>query len=379
MSDPVNEPPTSVKCLIVDDVEDNLLVLSALLQAEGVQVLQARSGVQALELLLQHDVALALLDVQMPEMDGFQLAELMRGTERTRHVPIVFVTAGARDQQRVFKGYESGAVDFLYKPVEPRILKSKADVFFQLYRQKQALAHSLQQQTEALRLNEMFTAVLGHDLRDPLNAMLMGAHLLCRHSDDNVKKLGTRLLGSGQWMGRMIADMLDLARARHKGGIPIAPAEFDLGELTRRLVQERKTASPDSVLDVESAGSLQGRWDEDRIAQVVTNLLGNALRHGDITQPIRVSLDGTEEDRVTLTVENHGAIPPEILPHIFDPFRSGNALPTRSAGLGLGLYIVQQIVHAHGGSLQAQSDAGETTKFRMQLPRHAATPAPVTA
>ena len=98
----------------------------ALLRADDVELLEARSGAEALELLLRHDVALALLDVQMPEMDGFELAELMRGSERTRHVPIIFVTAGARDQHRLFKGYETGAVDFLYKPIEPHILKNKA-------------------------------------------------------------------------------------------------------------------------------------------------------------------------------------------------------------------------------------------------------------
>ena len=103
----------AIKCLLVDDLEENLLALSALLRRDDVEMLKARSGAEALELLLVHDVALALLDVQMPEMDGFELAELMRGSERTRHVPIIFVTAGARDQQRVFKGYEAGAVDFL--------------------------------------------------------------------------------------------------------------------------------------------------------------------------------------------------------------------------------------------------------------------------
>src|SRR5580692_812235 len=110
-----------VKCLLVDDLEENLLALSALLRRDGVEVLQARSGPEALELLLVHDVALAFLDVQMPDMDGFQLAELMRGSERTKQVPIIFVTAGARDTQRLFKGYDSGAVDFLYKPLEPHI------------------------------------------------------------------------------------------------------------------------------------------------------------------------------------------------------------------------------------------------------------------
>ena len=161
------------------------------------ELLEARSGAEALELLLVHDVALAFLDVQMPDMDGFELAELMRGSERTRHVPLIFVTAGARDQHRLFKGYETGAVDFLYKPIEPHILKNKADVFFQLHRQKQQLAQELHERTETLRLNEMFTAVLGHDLRNPLNAILTAAQLLERRSEDEaVRQTAARMLSS---------------------------------------------------------------------------------------------------------------------------------------------------------------------------------------
>src|ERR1700750_1994353 len=147
--------PPLVKCLLVDDLEENLLALSALLRRDDVEVLTARSGAEALELLLIHDVALAFIDVQMPDMDGFELAELIRGSERTRHVPLIFVTAGARDEHRLFKGYETGAVDFLYKPVDPHLLRNKAAVFFQLYRQRQQLALDLRERTETLRLNEM--------------------------------------------------------------------------------------------------------------------------------------------------------------------------------------------------------------------------------
>src|SRR6185369_2595462 len=165
----------TVKCLLVDDRAENLLALSTLLRRDDVELLTARSGAEALDLLLSHDVALALLDVQMPGMDGFELAELMRGSARTRDIPIIFITAGVQDQVRIFRGYDSGAVDFLYKPVDPRILLHKTDVFFQLYRQKQQLVRELSDRTETLRLNEMFTAVLGHDLRNPLNAIVTGA------------------------------------------------------------------------------------------------------------------------------------------------------------------------------------------------------------
>src|SRR6185312_4058582 len=147
-----------IKYLLVDDTEENLIALDALLARDGLELLKARSGSEALELLLVHDVALALLDVQMPDMDGFELAELMRGAERTKHVPIIFITAGARDPRRVFKGYETGAVDFLYKPIDPHILRSKVEVFLELARQRQELAN-------ALHLNELFVGMVGHDLR----------------------------------------------------------------------------------------------------------------------------------------------------------------------------------------------------------------------
>ena len=140
------------KCLLVDDVEENLIALEALLQRDGLDILKAQSGPEALELLLAHDdVALALLDVQMPEMNGFELAELIRGSERTRHIPLIFMTAGSREQNWQFRGYESGAVDFLYKPIDPHMLTNKASVFFELHRRKQALAHELRARTEALR------------------------------------------------------------------------------------------------------------------------------------------------------------------------------------------------------------------------------------
>src|SRR5262245_59794072 len=117
----------SIKFLLVDDLEENLMALEALLCRDGLELLSAKSGQEALELLLVHDFALALLDVQMPEMNGFELAEFMRGTERTRRVPIIFLTAAATDEQRRFRGYDAGAVDFLTKPIAPHVLRSKAD------------------------------------------------------------------------------------------------------------------------------------------------------------------------------------------------------------------------------------------------------------
>jgi signal transduction histidine kinase len=356
-----------VACLVVDDRPENLLVLSTLLRRDDVEVLEAQSGPEALELLLVHDVALALLDVQMPDMDGFELAELMRGSERTRNVPIIFVTAGAHDQRRIFQGYETGAVDFLYKPIEPHILINKAEVFFQLYRQKQQLARELKERTETLRLNEVFTAVLGHDLRNPLNAILTGAQLLqLRTEDESVRRTAGTIVSSATHMSRMISDMLDLARARLAGGIPIKPVSADLATVVHRVVQEHQAAHPDR-LHVTIEGDLRGQWDTDRLGQIVSNLIGNALRHSEAGSVVDVKVEGTTET-ISVLVRNAGSIPPEVLPRIFDPFQGGTRGLKRSEGLGLGLYIVQQIVQALHGVVHVESVAG-TTVFTVTIPR----------
>jgi two-component system, sensor histidine kinase and response regulator len=361
----------AVKCLLVDDLPENLLALSELLRQDDVEILEARSGTEALEMLLVHDVALAFLDVQMPDMDGFELAELMRGSARTRHIPIIFVTAGARDQHRLFKGYESGAVDFLYKPIESQILRNKAAVFFQLDRQKRQLDHELHERTETLRLNEMFTALLAHDLRNPLNAIVTSAHLIQRISSEPVAKdSAARILSSGQRMSRLIEDMLDLARARVGGGIAVKPQQGEFDVLVGPVVREHQAASPDRNIEVIRSGVLSGQWDPDRIAQVASNLIGNALKHGDPRGPVKVRLDGTHRDKVVFSVENDGVIPAERHAGLFDPFKDGQQRVGRNEGLGLGLYIVQQIVSAHAGSIDVHSEQDLRTIFKVQLPRH---------
>ena len=141
--------------LIVDDLPENLLALDALLQAPAIRVHRAESAEQALELLLQHEFALAILDVQMPGMDGFQLAELMRGTERTKQIPIVFVSAAGRELDYAFKGYESGAVDFMHKPLDSHAVRSKVNVFVDLYRNRKRLARQLDQLEQSRREQEV--------------------------------------------------------------------------------------------------------------------------------------------------------------------------------------------------------------------------------
>lgn len=360
------------KCLLVDDVEENLIALEALLQRDGLDILKAQSGPEALELLLAHDdVALALLDVQMPEMNGFELAELIRGSERTRHIPLIFMTAGSREQNWQFRGYESGAVDFLYKPIDPHMLTNKASVFFELHRRKQALAHELRARTEALRINEMFMAVLSHDLRTPLQSIVAAASVLKRlPSPDKTALMADRVLGASQRMGHMIEDLLDVTRIRQAGGLALQLGPAHMQTLVQRTLDEVATSHPERPIDSTLAGDLAGTWDAERLCQVVTNLVGNALHHGSADHPVRIAVDGSRPEEVSITVSNGGTIPAGLLPHLFDPFRGGEREPGRHQGLGLGLFIAHQIVRAHHGTIEARSH-NDVTSFRVTLPRHA--------
>jgi len=352
-----------IKFLLVDDAEENLVALEALLRRDGLELLKARSGSEALELLLVHEVALAFLDVQMPDMDGFELAELMRGAARTKHVPIIFVTAGARSPQRIFKGYESGAVDFLFKPIEPMVLKGKADVFFELFRQRKELAN-------ALRLNEMFVGILGHDLRNPLGAIILGAQLLERQlSDEKQRRTVERITTAGQRMTDMIEQLLDLTRARLAGGVGFVRARrrVDMAQLVQRTVEELRGAHPQKEITVEVTGDGSTRGDGDRLLQLFSNLIANAIYHGTSAAGVLVKVQG-QPSELTVQVHNQGVIPSELLPTIFDPFRSGHP-STKSRGLGLGLFISQQIAVAHGGSIDVESSEASGTLFTVRIPR----------
>ena len=353
----------SMKCLIVDDVEENLIALEALLRRDGLEILRARSGAQALELLLVHEVALAVLDVQMPEMDGFELAELMRGAARTKHVPIIFVTAGARDPVHVFKGYDSGAVDFLHKPIDAHALRSKADVFFELYAHRRQVAN-------ALALNEMFVGILGHDLRNPLGAILTGAELLRETNEDPAqRRVLERMTSAAKRMGSLIDQLLDLTRARLAGGVGFAAVRqpVDVADLARRTFEELHQAYPEREVRLETAGKTAILGDPGRLLQLFSNLIANALQHGTASTPVVVDVRG-EEDAVVARVRNAGVIPPAVLPTLFDPFR-GRQVGERRAGLGLGLFIAQQIAVAHRGEITVESNEGLGTCFSVRLPR----------
>jgi signal transduction histidine kinase len=360
---------TDIKILVVDDVPQNLVAIAALLTRPGVRVLQARSGTEALETLLVEEVAVALLDVQMPLMDGFELAELIRGSERTRHTPLIFLTASASDPGRTFRGYEAGAVDFLHKPIDPTVLRGKIDVFIELHSQKRALAAQLEKLKEALRMNEIFVAVLGHDLRNPLGAILNGAELVSRlATDEKLVRVAGMMRSSAERMARMVEQLLDVARIR-SGRIEMKPAETDLQALSQALIDELQKGGRIERVELSSVGATRGRFDPDRIGAAISNLVGNALQLGAGDSKIQVHIDGTRADNLVLEVRNQGVIPPATLATMFEPFHSSGPSSLAHGGLGLGLYIVNEFVGAHGGTVRARSSESDGTVIEVGLPR----------
>jgi PAS domain S-box-containing protein len=226
---------------------------------------------------------------------------------------------------------------------------------------------------ETTRFREHFVGIVGHDLRNPLTAIVTAAQLLLRHGGLSERQARTvsRIAASSERMARMIGDLLDFTRSRLGGGFPIQTRRMDLRELSQAVIEELELAYPERTIEFEARGDAWGNWDPDRIAQVVSNLVGNALQHSPESGTVRVDL-GEEGDRVLLETSNAGPpIPREVLPHIFEPGRRGPPGRGRkeSSGLGLGLYIVQQIVLAHGGDISVRSSAEEGTTFTVSLPR----------
>ncbi len=250
----------------------------------------------------------------------------------------------------------------------PRVLGIVHDVTDRRRTEEERL-RVLEELSRAVHISEMFVGVLSHDLRTPLSAILAGAHLLGGELDRaTVTRVVSRVVSSGQRMGRMIDQLLDFTRARLGEGIPLAREGVDIAQLASEAVEEGKATTPGALLRLTSRGDPAGAWDRDRIWQILSNLVGNAVQHGDRAASVDIDVDGTDGERVVVSIENQGAIPAVLLPVIFNPFRGTVEKRGKPSGLGLGLYVARQIALAHGGDLKVKS-SGSTTTFVLTLPR----------
>jgi len=380
----------TAKILLVDDLPANLQALAKIIEQEDRQIFQATSGEAALALLLKHEFALAILDVMMPGMSGFELAELMRSTKRTCQIPIVFVSAVGRETQFAFKGYESGAVDFLYKPLDIAAVKSKVNVFVSLYQQRQEVKHQVTnlekmhvelnatkvQLERALQMRDEFISMVAHELRTPLNTLHLETQLrrmmlargdMTAFGPEQLDAMLTRDSRQIESMTRLIEDMVDVSRIQN-GKLSIQPAACNLSDLLRRILENlaQHAQLAGCQLNSRIEDGIKGVWDCFRLEQVIINLLTNAFRYG-AGKPVEVALVA-RSDCAELTVKDNGVgIASADHERIFQRFER---LSTEvREGLGMGLYIARELAEAQGGTLQVESKLGEGALFILRMYR----------
>jgi len=248
---------------------------------------------------------------------------------------------------------------------------SCVDVHERRRAQEAETAHSQEQLALARDFEKWILAIVGHDIRTPLGTMLLSAHALQMVPDASplVQKQAQVITRGVKRIEHIVGDLLDLSREREGQGISVAPKPGDLRAMCQQIIDELAAIARDRHITFDCEADGRGLWDEHRVLQAISNLTSNAIKHGKPGSPVRVRLTGDAQN-VAVEVHNEGTIPAEVLPRIFEPFRSGRHQGSRGEGLGLGLFIAKAIARAHGGGLEVDSARGETT-FRLVLPRHA--------
>ncbi|HWD39860.1 MAG TPA: response regulator [Fimbriimonas sp.] len=397
--------PAQATILVVDDKPSNTLALEALLEPLGGQVVSASSGREALRYLLRNEVAVILMDVQMPDMDGYETASLIRERPRTQYTPIIFITAVNTDERQAFQGYSVGAVDYITKPFNPDILLSKVGVFVQLYRKEKQLrdqatklhraemdALELKQRERERELEqekiravnrlleekvqertaelEAFCYSVSHDLRAPLRGIHVSASILEQELgsqvDEELRNALGRVKGAAKKMDELISALLSLSRVTRS---ELQSTGVDLSKLAATVAEEIRSADPERTVSVEIQPDMIANGDQELIRSMLYNLIGNAWKFT-ANQPnghISIGISSPVDGRQVFFVKDNGAGFDQRYVHkLFQPFErlhSADEYP----GSGVGLATVQRIVRKHGGNVWAEGEEGKGAQFFFTL------------
>jgi signal transduction histidine kinase len=372
----------ALKIMLVDDRPENLKSLKQLLDRPDLEILTADSGNEALGMMLDHDLALVLLDVQMPDMDGFEVAELMRRNIRTQHIPIIFVTAINKERRHIFSGYEAGAVDYIFKPVDPFIIRSKVNVFLEIKRDhlvREKLVVELNQANNRLReisnRKSDFLSAASHELRTPLTVIKEYTSLVLEEvvgtlNDEQKSCLGSALRNCNR-LAALVNDLLDLDSIE-SGHSHVKRERVDLDVITENLRQDfgKKCRTAGQILKFETARDLPPvLGDAGMLTQVLVNLVGNACKFTPAGGKISIRAF-TEDNSVRIEVGDNGpGINIQDQERVFEKFTQ---LDRRDGpgpqGTGLGLPISNKILGLHGEHLCLESEEGVGSTFYFRLP-----------
>jgi signal transduction histidine kinase len=410
-----------INILLVDDKPENLLALEAVLAAPSYNIVKALTGREALKCILAQDFALILLDVQMPVMDGFEIARLIKQRERSRYIPIIFITAVSKDTMHISEGYSSGAVDYILKPVDPYVLKSKVSFFVELHKknlqlrqlnedlrgtgraledanaslrsmhetcERQVIERTAQiqklnaelerriaERSAELKLayNEMesFSHSVSHDLRAPLRHINhFSRFVLNKHSqsmDEEGKDYLRRIIAAGQEMEGLIEALLTLSRVT-RGEMQREPV--DLGRIARSVAQDLSNRDPDRRVEFSIADAPEAEGDEQLLRLVMANLLDNAWKFTSKREEARIefgSTQGPEGCTVFFVRDNGVGFDVTHASKLFNVFERLH--PTAEfPGTGVGLATVQRIIERHGGAIWGEGEVGKGATFYFVLP-----------
>jgi two-component system sensor histidine kinase/response regulator len=365
--------------LLVDDVEANLVVLEALLGGMDCQLVRASTGNEALRQLLKREFAVILLDVQMPEMDGFEVARYARDNPTTREIPIIFLTAMHSSDENQLRGYGTGAVDFLTKPINPEVLRAKVRVFLDLYLGRRRLTDEIAAHKKTLSDLELanqalraFTNAASHDLREPLRAVDGFMQALFEDFGEGLAPQALDYLERSRRASQRMVALLDSLLAYARLQKPVAWITVDCNHTAEQVRGDLGERIKAAGATVEIGPLPTVRGDNARIYQLFLNLIGNAIkfRRPDTPPQVRISAESKHGETVFCVADNGIGIASEHQTVVFEAFRKLHNR-TQFEGSGLGLTICQQIVEQHGGRLWVESKPGEGSKFFFTLSKPA--------
>jgi signal transduction histidine kinase len=326
--------------------------------ADGASLLEALSARSGPDLLI--------LDWHLPGLSGLEVCAFLRQTRDPGELPILVLTAAGAAENLV-EALEAGANDFVVKPFGEKELLARVTALLRNKLLHAKLADAERRLRVEAEFRERFMSMLAHDLRQPLSTFVLSNHVIRKRSNGQPDPILDAQQRAAERMTRMVTELLDFARSRPETGMPVEFRPMDLAVLAEELLRDVRVAHPTHRFELIVEGVCTGSWDRDRLAQLCTNLFINAIEHGEANSPIEVRLR-REPSAVTLSVSNRGEpIPAPMIPTLFEPFRRGRGAGKGTGGVGLGLHIVSEIARAHGGTVEAKSDANSTV-FLVTLP-----------
>jgi two-component system sensor histidine kinase/response regulator len=369
--------------LIVDDSPENIFSLKTLLELHNFPTDSASGGEEALRKVLKNSYALIILDVQMPGMDGFEVAETLSGNNLSKDIPIIFLSAINVEKKYITKGYSSGGIDYVTKPIDPDILLLRVKTFYRLYEQNRVLNEmqdSLKKEIEfrkaaqqeaqaASKRKDEFMSIASHELKTPLASMKAYVQLLGRslEKDDKVRPYVDRTLVQINKLNALIADLLDSSRIEN-GRLKFNESLFNFGKLLKDSVEMMRQTYPDYQIRVNGDSNVLVLGDELRLEQVILNYLTNAVKYSPDIKELEIST-AMENNNLVVAVRDHGiGIPKEIQSDVFQKFYRAEGSAHRFQGLGIGLYICFEIIQRHHGKCWLESEPGKGSVFYFSLP-----------